>query len=129
MGGSLGFTENSRFYTPAIKAQLRKEIATYKAQRHLLLKDYYPLFNPQRLSEYDGWQFHDPATGEGFIQIFRCDAPASSVLVDLPGLKPEDSYAFTDIDSGRTRVVVGGRPLKVSIAQPHGVKWYQYRPK
>jgi hypothetical protein len=129
MGGSLGFTENSRFYTPAIKAQLRKEIATYKAQRHLLLKDYYPLFNPQRLSEYDGWQFHDPATGEGFIQIFRCDAPASSVLVDLPGLKPEDSYAFTDIDSGRTRAVVGGRPLKVSIAQPHGVKWYQYRPK
>lgn len=89
MAGTLGFAENCRFYTPAIKKHLKNEIKHYKAQRRLLMQDYYPLFNPQRLSDYDGWQFHDPATGEGFFQVFRCESSDSKIELQLPGLAPK----------------------------------------
>ena len=127
MGGTLGFAENCRFYTPAIKAYLKKEINNYKAQRHLLMQDFYPLFNPQRMTDYDGWQFHDPDTGEGFFQVFRCDSPSNRTEVLLPGLSPGIGYELTDIDSGKRRRATGGRNMRVSIPEPSGVKWYQYR--
>ncbi len=129
MAGSLCFSEQSRIFTPSMKDYLRTEIEHYKAQRHLLMKDYYPLFDPQSLSEYDGWQFHDPETGEGFFQVFRCDSPESTTRVVLPGLCSHTTYVLKDVDTGRKRSVRGGKPLRVEIPHANGVSWCQYRPK
>jgi hypothetical protein len=126
MGGSLGFAESARLYTPKIKEQLQREIVAYKAQRHLLLKDYYPLFAPQRLAEFDGWQFHDPLTGQGFVQIFRVNAPATRTTVNLPGLDVGTRYTLRDVDTNRKKAIIGGTALKVTIPDPQGTKWYQY---
>ncbi|MDP7743610.1 MAG: alpha-galactosidase, partial [Lentisphaeria bacterium] len=128
MGGTLGFAENARFFTPAIKETLRQEIANYKVQRHLLMKDFYPLFDPRRLAEYDGWQFHDPETGEGFFQVFRCKAPQSQTEVRLRGLLPGLEYVLRDVDTRRQRNLRGGAAMRIRIADVDGVKWYQYHP-
>ena len=127
MGGSLGFTENSRFFNDHIRKQLKKEIENYKKQRHLLLKDYYPLFNPQTLSDYDGWQFHDPKTGEGFFQIFRCRSSVNQVEVKLRGLDRRKTYILKDVDTGRKRKTQGTQLLKIRISDIEGVKWGQYQ--
>lgn len=127
MGGTFGFTEKSYLFNDRIRKQLRKEIANYKAQRHLLLKDYYPLFQPQSMRDYDGWQFHDAETGEGFFQVFRCNSPANQVEVQLRGLDRRRTYTLKDIDTGRKNKIKGGQPLKLRIPQREGVKWFQYR--
>ena len=129
MGGTLGFAENCRFYTPAIKKYLRNEISNYKAQRRLLMQDYYPLFSPQRLSDYDGRQFHDPKTQEGFFQVFRCESSKTQTDLQLPGLARGVTYQLTDVDSGRKKTVTGGKNMRIIIPQRHGVKWYQYQVK
>jgi len=127
MGGTFGFTEPSSSFSDIVKEQLRKEIKNYKAQRHLLLKDYYPLFTPQSLKDFDGWQFHDPDKGEGFFQVFRCDSLANQIEIKLRGLDQRRTYVMKDVDTGRKTEIKGGETLKVRIPKPEGVRWVQYR--
>jgi len=129
MGGSLGFAEQSIFWSKTTKAQLRKEIERYKAIRRFLMEDYYPLFNPSSLGEYDGWQFHDPASQEGFFMVFRCKSKARETEVFLPGLSRGLTYELEDVDTGRRRKVRGGRPLKVRIEDTDGTRWFTYKVK
>jgi alpha-galactosidase len=126
MAGSLGFAERTALFTPEIKAYLKQEIANYKAQRHLLMKDYYPIFNPQRLTDYDGWQFHDPETGEGMVMAFRGQSPEATTTVRLGGLTPGRVYCLTDVDTGVTREFLGGTPLTITIPTQDGAAWYRY---
>ncbi len=126
MAGSLGFAERTALFTPAIKAYLKKEIANYKAQRHLLMKDFYPIFNPQRLTDYDGWQFHDPDTDEGFLMAFRVQSPKDSTTVQLGGLTPGKAYCLTDVDTRATRELIGGEPLRIAIPEKEGTWWCRY---
>ncbi len=52
-------------------------VAQFKEVRHFLSGDYYALFPvPETKDAWDGWQFHDPETGEGILILFRL--PASS---------------------------------------------------
>ena len=129
MAGPLGFSEQSKHLTAETKSQLKREIANYKAQRHLLLKDYYPLFNPASLAEPDGWQFHDPETGEGFFMVFRCKSPGTQVQVKLRGLEEGVAYEFEDVDGGALSTCGGGEAFHVELAKPNGVAWHRYHRK
>ncbi len=129
MGGSLGFAERTALFTPRIKAYLRNEIANYKKTRHLMMKDFYPIFKPQRLTDYDGWQFHDPEKDEGFFMAFRVESPENSATIKPGGLTPGRTYSMTDIDTGKTRQITGGKPFPINIPEKEGTIWCTYRRK
>lgn len=126
MAGSLGFSEQSRFYTPEITKFLKKEIDNYKAQRHLIMKDYYPLFSPQSIREFDGWQFHDSKADEGFFMIFRCESPKNEVETTLMGLDASKAYEMTDVDTSQKKTFRAGDKLKIKVTENNGVAWFRY---
>ena len=127
MAGSLGFSIPSKNVSGEIKDLLRREIANYKSIRHLLLKDYYPLFNPVRIKEYDGWQFHDPERGEGFFMVFRNGALEPEVDIILRGLAQDGDYEFTDMDSGGKTYGKGTAAISVRMATENQVAWRKYQ--
>jgi alpha-galactosidase len=128
MAGSLLFAEVSTVVTPAMKEFLKREIALYKQMRPFLMKDYYPLFQPRTLAEYDGWQFHDPETGEGWALIFRVQAPQATVRLRLHGLNPRRRYRIEDVDRGTVRTVKGGSALTLRVPERNGTAWLHYKP-
>ena len=128
MAGSLCIADDPRAWTPAVRRQLKAEIDRYKQVRRFLMADYYPLFEPARLSDYDGWQFHDRDTSEGFFMVFRCDSPDPAAAVELPGLEAGIRYRATDLDTGAKRSFTGGRGAKIPVEAAHGVTWLTYRP-
>jgi alpha-galactosidase len=102
--GPLGFACDWTKLDAAARDRVRQEIAAYKRVRHLLNKDYYPLF-PQTYdqSHWVGWEFHDPATGEGFIVVLR--PPQSSYTaadLKLRGIEPDARYKLWSIDGSQT---------------------------
>jgi len=126
MAGTLGFAEQSRLWTRAIRATLRDEVAKYKSIRHLIQKDFHPLFNPTSLCEYDGVQFHDPDTGEGYFMVFRCESDDDAAEVVLPGLETDVTYRLVDMDSGTKRKLKGGKSLRVEVPARNGTRWCRY---
>ncbi|HEY3417396.1 MAG TPA: alpha-galactosidase [Armatimonadota bacterium] len=128
MAGALGFAEQSRFWTEEIKENLRQEVERYKAIRHLLLKDFYPLFTPISLYEYDGWQFHDPESGDGVLMVFRVLAASSNTEVRLSGLAPATEYLLTDVDSGQVRTIRADESISLNLPELQGTCWLTYRP-
>lgn len=127
MAGGLGFSEQTWFWTPAIKKYLKDEIEKYKSVRHLIMKDYYPLFCPKGMNEYDGWQFHDPDTGDGFFMVFRCDSPDEKTTIIPGGWKQGERYELTDMDTEEKIRVSGDMELPVSVRTNEGTRWFRYR--
>lgn len=101
-GGPLGFQCNWPQMTDKDRAQLAEQVAIYKKLRPLLQADYYSLFQQQRgLESWTGWQFNDPARGEGFIVLLRPpQSPYDSADVQLRGLNASANYKATLVDSG-----------------------------
>jgi len=127
MAGSLGFAEQTWFWTPSIKRYLRKEIEKYKSIRHLIMKDYYPLFSPKDMRDYDGWQFHDPDAGEGFFMVFRCGSPSDRTEVFPGGWRSGERYELTDMDTGEKVKTAAGRELAFDVRKENGMRWFRYR--
>lgn len=127
MAGPLGFSEPTLFYTEKSKAILKKEIALYKKYRPLLMKDFYPLFDPRSLSDFDGWQVHDSESGEGIFMVFRCRSPLSETVVNLNGLNPGERYVAHDLDTGEKREFIAGCPYRVSLPEKEAVVWVHYK--
>lgn len=127
MAGSLGFSERHSFLNPEMKMYLKNEIENYKQQRHLLMKDYYPLFNPEKITDYDGWQFHDPETEEGCFMVFRCQSSFKKIEVTLFALTEKTEYELLNIDTGEKTVLLGNDPISVEIPEEDGVVWYRYK--
>jgi len=98
--GAFGLSESASHFTEKGKEQLRRLIAYFKSVRHLLMKDFYPLFNPRSLAEYDGWEFYDPERGEGLFAVFRCKASENGVRFRLQGTDATKSYKAISFDGG-----------------------------
>lgn len=90
--GAFGCSEKSSHFTENGKLQLKQMIAEFKAVRHLLLKDFYALFEPASLHDYDGWEFFDTEKGEGIFSIFRCHSTERKIRFHLRGVDPEKIY-------------------------------------
>jgi hypothetical protein len=114
-GGALMFSEDLASWSDAELETARRHVAVYKSVRHLLNKDFYPLFpQPRDLDTWDGWQFDDPATGEGFLLAFRLSrAPDGSRRLRLRGLLPDARYTVSDPydPQGNTTWTLRGREL------------------
>ena len=70
--GPLGFATNWTQLDTAGRQRVAHAIADYKSIRHLINKDYYPLF-PQTFDtqQWIGWEFFDAEAGEGFLVVLR----------------------------------------------------------
>jgi hypothetical protein len=93
------------------------------------MKDFYPIFNPQRITDYDGWQFHDPEKDEGFFMVFRSQSPEESITIRPGGLTPGKKYWMTDIDTGNTEEITGGIPVTLVIKEKEWTLWCLYKPQ
>jgi hypothetical protein len=81
---------------------VRRHISVYKSIRKFLVKDYYPLTpQPRDVSTWEAWQFHDPDTDEGFVQVFRVESAEESKHLALKALDSRASYQFSDPYSGK----------------------------
>lgn len=106
----------------------------YRAVRHLLVGDWYPLTPYNRRP--DGWlgsQYHRADLGEGMVLVFRREkTPQASIQVQLKGLDPEVTYRLQSQTGGLTRELTGKQltdGLDISIAQTPGSALIVYRRK
>jgi alpha-galactosidase len=131
MGGCASFALN--FRDPTAVAALRQHLLRYIKVRSLFMKDYYPLtpwsLDPARLLAF---QFHDPASGGGVVQVFRGSGASDEVArLKLRGLEPAARYVVTSWDSpAEGRSFTGGllmsEGLPVTIPRDGAALVFQY---
>jgi alpha-galactosidase len=134
MGSCATFAIN--FRDPAAVEALRKHLVRYLKVRPLFTKDYYPLtpwsVAPAQLLAF---QFHDPMSGEGIVQIFRGPkSTGQSAQLKLRGLKPTAHYTVTDWDSPGSAATFTGaelmkRGLLVRTGRGQEALVFQYTPR
>jgi alpha-galactosidase len=119
-GGILRFSQDFASWPKDSLARVKKHIAVYKTIRHLLKEDFYAVFpQPKELTDWDGWQYHDPKTHEGFLIVFRMRGDEESRTARLRGLK-DGNYVLKDPYTGE-EVRQDGKTLRdkgISIAVP-----------
>jgi alpha-galactosidase len=131
--GPLGFATNWTTLDAAGRDRVRRAIADYKSIRHLLAKDYYPLF-PQTFDEkqWIGWEFFDAEAGEGFLVVLRPKQSAvASSVVRLQGVEPDKSYELNFLDGSDARTVAGSElsaGMELTL-DPAGSKVVRFRSK
>jgi hypothetical protein len=114
-------SESVEHWSPQLKQEARQHLEVYKSIRRYLGKDFYPLFpQPQTLLDWDGWQFHDPATGEGFVLTFRVQSPQKTASPRLQALVPEAQYLVVNPYTDTERTIAGAELLSrgLSITLP-----------
>ncbi len=134
-GGPLGFGLDWGAISTPRREALAKLVEAYKSLRPWLNADYYPLFAQRREeTEWVGWQFHDPATDEGFCLVLRPGAsPYSAAVARLRGLKPDRDYVVAPLTSaaGPTIRLTGARLVEgweVRLPQPGSSQVFTCRP-
>ena len=131
-GGPLGFRCDWTKLDSKSLDQITKDISLYKKLRPLLNEDYYPLIPQSRdHTSWIGWEFNDPARGEGYIIVLRPDAsPYPSADIALLGLDPNATYTLTRLDTpGETRRLTGAQLAQswtVELKSPASGALYQY---
>ena len=103
----------------------------YLAVREFFAEDFYPLM-PQSVdpASWAAWQFHDPKSGKGIIQMFRrAQSPMTAACLQLGGLKLDATYRLQDADTGETCVLKGKQLAmgwEVCMAEPHFARLWRY---
>lgn len=117
--GPLGFACDWVRLDAEAKQRLRQEIDAYKKVRHLLNKDYYPLFSQTfDLTQWVGWQFNDLAAGDGFLVVLRpSESTYAAADIKLRGIDPDKTYRLARLDGSQSRKVPG-RELLAGFAIP-----------
>ena len=88
--------------------RLKKHVAVYKRIRRYLCEDYYQILPPPRsLEDNEGWEFIDPVTQEGFIQLFRTEGSCGRIKVKFRGIQLEGSYLLCDPYTGQEQEYTG----------------------
>jgi alpha-galactosidase len=115
-GGAFGTGGRVDEWPDVMKTQAAQHVKVHKQLRRFLMGDYYPLAVQSRdLEAWEAWQFHDAATGEGFVQAYRLHSPKSSRNFAVKALEPRKTYRLTDPYTGRTLTIVGARLLAGGI--------------
>lgn len=90
----------------------------YKDVREYMVKDYYPLTPyDETQNVWFGWQYNDPASSEGVVQMFRRpDNNQPNVNVKLYGLEPSTTYAVYDFDTDTYQFATGSALMNTGLA-------------
>jgi alpha-galactosidase len=132
-GGVLCITEGVERWSPELKARMRQHVDVYRSIRHLLGGDYYPLFpQPQAEGAWEGWQFHDPGSGEGVLVVFRGQSPIERQVVRPRGVDATRRYRLVEPYSREESELVGERLAAEGIRLTliaGGSRVLRYRPE
>jgi Melibiase len=103
-------------------AEHRAIIARFKELRHLMSGQYYRLqTQPGREDSFDGWQLHDPASGEGLVLAFRLER-LSETCCTLPLHGVADGAELNvDVIEGDARVLPTPTGLTVTFGRQRAV--------
>lgn len=113
-GGILRYQEDFLSWPDEAKDRVKRHIKVYKSVRHLLDADFYALFpQPRTQREWDGWQFHNPETGEGFAMTFRMQGDEATRSPRLRGLNEGTEYVLCDPYSG-SEIRASGEQLQTT---------------
>jgi len=129
--GPLGFATNWTLLDAAGRDRVQRAIGDYKGIRHLLDRDYYPLF-PQTFDDkqWIGWEFFDAEAGEGFCVVLRPkNSTVPSSTIRFEGVKSGKSYELASLDGGEVRTIAGSELLAgLQIAlDPDGSRVMRFR--
>lgn len=115
---------------------LRKLFDQYRAISKYYYGDYYPITPCTRdNSVWIGWQFDQPETGEGMVQVFRRgDSIYESARLPLKGLEPAAQYEVANLDDAAKTMNMPGSELMekgfpVSITEKPGAVCFVYKRK
>jgi alpha-galactosidase len=107
-GGAFGIAGRLHEWPQSLESLARKHIAAFKGIRRFLAEDFYLLeLQARDLETWSGWQFHDPKTGEGFVQAFRIRSSEGARRLVMKALDSKNLYRFTDIYTGETFTAQG----------------------
>jgi len=97
VGGAFGLSGRIHEWSPAARQTVRKNVDIFKGLRQFIGRDFYLLL-PQAPTEktWAGWQFHDPASQEGFLQVFRVQSPEAWHQFVFKAIDPARTYALWD---------------------------------
>lgn len=111
-GGGFGTGGRVHEWPASMKQQARGHVGVYKGIRKFLVKDYYPLApEPRDIYAWEAWQFHDPETDEGFVQVFRVESTEESKRFMPKAFDCSATYQFSDPYSGKTFQLTGARVI------------------
>jgi len=98
-------------------AAMRKLLGDWRATSACYYGDFYPLTPyTQDESQWIGWQFNVPETGEGVVQVFRRgQSPYEAARFLLRGLDPAAGYEVTDTASGAVSRLSGKELLESGL--------------
>lgn len=83
----------------------------------MLNGDYYPLTSYSLADNvWMAWQFDQPETGEGFVQVFRrVNSGVPSMTLQLKGLDPNKAYRVQDFDKGYVGTFSGNSLMNAGL--------------
>ena len=132
-GGILRFSQDFASWPDHALERVKRHIAVYKSVRHLLKEDFYALFpQPRTLEDWDGWQFHDPQSGEGFVMAFRMSGPDAQRSPRWHELSPDASYVLKDPYTDEEHEQTGQHLMQQGWSftlEPNTAGILHYRPK
>ena len=131
--GPLGFAEDSLHFTKKGAEQIAETIRVYKRIRHYLTANFESLFEPEHLTQYDGWRFYDPVSDSGIFAVFRCESTRSAVSLRLKGLRKGKTYHAEclagDNHNPGTFDFQGGTAFRMELKEKQDSVLYHYQPK
>lgn len=131
-GGILRFSQDFASWPTEALERVKRHISVYKSIRHLLKEDFYALFaQPRTLDDWDGWQYHNPQTGEGVVMVFRMNGEATRSAY-LRALDPKETYRLTDPYTEKKLEYTGQHLIKDGInigLEPNTVQILHYHPE
>ena len=106
MNGSAPWTDDE-------KAAVKAAVETYKTRIRPLVRnaDLYHILPRPDGTNWDGIQYHDPATGKGVVYLFKPSAVADTIALKLRGVDPGRRYRVTFEDGTNPAVEKTGAEL------------------
>ena len=103
----------SRPWTDEEKAAVKQAVTTYKTKIRPLVRnaDLYHILPRPDGRNWDGIQYHDPATGKGVVCLFKPGAAADTITLKLRGVEPGRRYRVTFEDGSHATTEKTGEEL------------------
>lgn len=100
-------------WTDEEKAAVQAAVVTYKTKIRTLVRhaDLYHVLPRPDGRNWDGIQYHDPATQRGAVYLFKPAAGRDSMVIPLRGLEPDRRYRVTFEDGSNPTVERTGTEL------------------
>lgn len=132
-GGAFGTSGRLDLWPAAFRKSAARYFALHQQLRRSLMEDFYPLTaQAGDDSGWAGWQFHDPASGRGFVQAFRQTSRQPARRLRVYGLEAGKAYRFLDPISRESRDLSGADALANGVefrAEPEGFALLVYGPR